>query len=176
MSPDPKGSVQRRPSQRRADALVELCRQVLDRGDAPVKGGVRPNLNVTIDLETLERRAGAKAAELDWSGPIPGETARRLACDASVSRIITKGRSEILDVGRSTRVVPAAIRRAVIARDRECVADGCDRPWWWCDVHHKVHWIDGGRTAVEDLELRCRRHHRDVHEGRARAEALAQPP
>jgi hypothetical protein len=176
MHPDPKGSQPRSPAQRRADALVEMCRQVLDRGDAPVKGGVRPQLNVTVDLETLERRAGAKAADLDWHGPITGETARRLACDAGVSRIITKGKSEILDVGRRTRVVPSAIRRAVIARDRCCVEPGCDRPWWWCDVHHKVHWIDGGRTAVEDLELRCRRHHRDVHEGRARIQARAQSP
>jgi hypothetical protein len=176
MYPDAKGSRPRSPAQRRADALVELCRQALDRGDVPTKGGVRPHLNVTVDLETLERRVGSKAAELDWHGPITGETARRLACDAGVNRIITRGKSEILDVGRRTRVVPAAIRRAVIARDRQCVEPGCDRPWWWCDIHHKVHWIDGGRTAVEDLELRCRRHHRDVHEGRARAEALAQPP
>lgn len=176
MCPDPKGSPRRSPAQRRADALVEVCRQVLDRGDAPTKGGVRPHLNVTVDLETLEQRAGARAAELDWHGPITGEAARRLACDASVSRIITRGKSEILDVGRATRVPTAALRRAVIIRDRHCVAPGCDRPWWWCDVHHKDHWIDGGRTAVDDLELRCRRHHRDVHEGRARAEALAQPP
>jgi len=130
MSPDPKGSEPRSPSQRRADALVEVCRRVLDRGDVPVTGGERPHLNVSVDLPTLERRAGAAAAELDWSGPIPGEAARRLACDACVSRIITDGKSQILDVGRRTRVVPAAVRRAVIARDRHCVAPGCDRPRW----------------------------------------------
>jgi hypothetical protein len=176
MSPDPKGSEPRSPSQRRADALVELCRQALDRGDVPVKGGVRPHLNVTVDLATLERRAGAQAAELDWSGPIPGETARRLACDANVSRVITRGKSQPLDVGRATRVPTAALRRAVIVRDRHCVAPGCDRPWWWCDVHHREHWIDGGTTTLDDLELRCRPHHRDVHEGRARVEAVTRPP
>ncbi|HEX6310274.1 MAG TPA: HNH endonuclease signature motif containing protein, partial [Acidimicrobiia bacterium] len=42
----------------------------------------------------------------------------------------------------------------------------CDRPREWCDVHHIVHWVDGGETKLSNLELRCRLHHRDIHEGR----------
>jgi hypothetical protein len=156
----------RTPTQRRADALVELARQVLTAGDAPSSGGERPHLNVYAPLETLEKRAGSPAAELDWGGVISGETARRLACDAGVSRIVTDGASEPLDVGRRTRTIPAALRRAVIARDRRCVAPGCDRPPGWCEVHHRQHWIDGGVTALGNLELRCHLHHRDEHEGR----------
>jgi hypothetical protein len=154
----------RTPAQRRADALVELCRQALNRGAAPTSGGERPHVNVTVDLGTLERRAGAPAAELGRvDQPISGETARRLACDGGISRIITNGASEPLDVGRRTRVVPAPLRRAVIARDRHCVAPGCDRPPEWCEVHHRVHWLDGGETKLPNLELRCIPHHHDQH-------------
>jgi hypothetical protein len=164
----------RTAAQRRADALVELCRRALD-GEAalPTGRGERPHLTITMTLESLEARAGVDAAMLDWSGPIPGATARRLACDASVCRIITDGESQPLDVGRRTRPVPPAIRRAVVVRDRHCVEPGCDAPAEWCDVHHIVHWIDGGATRLDNLELRCRRHHREQHEGAVRR---APPP
>jgi Domain of unknown function (DUF222) len=160
----------RTPTQRRADALLELARRALDAGDAPITGGERPHVDVLTDLPTLEQRAGAKAAELASGEVISGEAGRRLACDAGVSRIITDGKSEPLDVGRRTRTIPAALRRAVIARDRHCVADGCDRPPGWCEVHHKKHWIDGGTTELDNLELRCHLHHRDEHEGQWKPE------
>jgi hypothetical protein len=172
----------RTPTQRRADALVEMARQALDRGDQPKSGGERPHLNVDVSLETLKGLAGAKAAELDWGGVISGEAVRRLACDCGVSRIISDGKSEPLDVGRRMRTPPAALRRAVIVRDRHCVAPGCDRPPGWCSVHHKTHWIDGGPTALHNLELRCHIHHRDEHEGQWKPErarrrgARARPP
>jgi Domain of unknown function (DUF222) len=172
----------RTPTQRRADALVALARQALDRGELATTGGERPHLNVLVSLETLEGRAGARGAELDWGGVISGEAARRLACDCGVSRIITAGKSEPLDVGRRMRTPSAALRRAVIARDRHCVEAGCDRPPGWCQVHHKKHWVDGGATRLEDLELRCDPHHYDVHEGQWKPErarrrrAQARPP
>jgi hypothetical protein len=172
----------RTPTQRRADALVEMARQALNRGELPTRGGERPHLNVLVSLETLKGLAGAHAAELDWGATISGEAARRLACDCGVSRIITTGKSEPLDVGRRMRTPSAALRRAVIARDRHCVAPGCDRPPGWCEVHHRQHWIDGGHTRLDDLELRCHFHHYDEHEGqwkpgRARRRATrAKPP
>lgn len=159
----------RTPAQRRADAMVAIARSYLDRRLARTTGAECPHVNVTVELATLEGRAGTEAATLAWSEqPISGEAVRRLACDAGVSRIITNGKSEPLDVGRRTRVVPAALRRAVIARDQHCVEVGCDRPPEWCDVHHIVHWVDGGRTELSNLELRCHPHHRDEHEGRRR--------
>ncbi|MGH8986529.1 MAG: DUF222 domain-containing protein [Acidimicrobiia bacterium] len=117
------GGDPRTPAQRRADALVEICRHALDRGDAPMTGGERPHVTVMLPLDTLEGRAGAPAAEVGRiAQPISGEAARRLACDCGISRIITDGASEPLDIGRRTRVIPPALRRAVIARDRHCVA------------------------------------------------------
>jgi hypothetical protein len=150
--------------QRRADALVAVCRSWLDRSDRPAIAGERPHIVVTVDVETLEGREG-KRSELEDVGRITPETARRLACDAGVSRIITAGRSEPLDVGRKTPVVPAAIRRALVLRDGGCRFPGCGRPQAWCDAHHVVHWADGGPTALGNLVLLCRPHHRAVHEG-----------
>jgi uncharacterized protein DUF222/HNH endonuclease len=147
----------RTPAQRRADALGEICRQWLDRSDRPNVAGERPHVSVTVGAEMLQ-------SELDQVGPVPLETARRLACDASVMRVVLQGRSEPMDVGRRTPVVSPAIRRAVIVRDRHCRFPGCDRPHTWCDAHHVVHWADGGATALANLVLLCRRHHRLVHE------------
>ncbi|MEO8425142.1 MAG: DUF222 domain-containing protein [Actinomycetota bacterium] len=153
----------RSPAQRRADALGEICRQWLDRLDRPTVAGERPHITITVGAEAFDD-AGASPSELDHVGSIPDEMARRFACDASVMRVVLSGRSEPLDVGRRTPVVPPAIRRAVIVRDRHCGFPGCDRPHTWCDAHHILHWADGGPTALTNLLLLCRRHHRLIHE------------
>jgi hypothetical protein len=149
--------------QRRADALGEICRQWLDSAERPHVGGERPHLTVTIDFDSLTQGQGS--GEFDHLGPVAAETARRLACEASVSRVIFSGRSEPLDVGRRTPLVKAPLRRAVVLRDRECRFPGCDRPPPWCDAHHVVHWAEGGPTSLANLVLLCRRHHRIVHHG-----------
>lgn len=154
---------QRTSAQRRADALGEVCRQWLDRSSRPEVGGERPHVTVTVDLEALRGTAGS-ACELGSETVVHPETARRLACDASVARVIIGPRSEPLDVGRRTPVIPPAMRRAVVVRDGRCRFPGCDRPPPWCDAHHVVHWADGGATALMNLVLLCRRHHRLVHE------------
>jgi hypothetical protein len=159
-SPDPED--RRTPAQRRVDAMGEIFRQWLDVADRPEVGGERPHVNVTVDLEVLEGRAG-QPCELASTGPVTSETARRIACDAGVSRVVTRGQSEPLDIGRRTQVVPAALRRAVVIRDHHCRFPGCDRPPSWGDAHHIAHWADGGVTALANLVLLCRRHHRMVH-------------
>jgi Domain of unknown function (DUF222)/HNH endonuclease len=153
----------RTPAQRRADALGEICRRWLNSSDRPLLGGERPHVAVIVDLEAIEGRAGLRS-ELEHTGPIHPEIVRRLACDASISRVITRGGSEPLDVGRRTAVVPAPMRRALVVRDRHCRFPGCDRPPPWCEAHHVRHWADGGMTALSNLVLLCRRHHRAVHE------------
>lgn len=152
--------------QRRHDALVQLARSYLDRGDTPVVRGRRPHLSVVVSLETLLGTPGAPPATLDTGEPICAETARRLACDAAISRVITDGRSLPLDVGRASRSATSAQRRALEVRDKGCVAAGCDRPLAWCDAHHVRHWVrDRGRTDLDNLVLVCKFHHRAVHEG-----------
>jgi hypothetical protein len=75
------------------------------------------------------------------------------------------GKSEVLDLGRSTRVVSRAQRRALVLRDGGCGFPGCDRPPQWCDAHHLRHWVKGGPTDLWNLVLLCRRHHVLCHEG-----------
>ena len=82
-----------------------------------------------------------------------------------ISRIVMGPDGQPLDVGRTQRVVPAHIRRAVERRDGHCVFAGCTAPTHWCDVHHLVHWIDGGETSVANSGLVCERHHTKVHHG-----------
>jgi hypothetical protein len=153
----------RSSAQRRADALGEICRQWLDWDARPVVGGERPHVTVTMDLRALRGELG-HLSEFDGAGPVHPEIARRWACDAGVVRVITRGRSEPLDVGKRTPVVPAGIRRALVVRDHHCTFPGCDRPPPWCDAHHIVHWADGGSTALSNLALLCRGHHRLVHD------------
>lgn len=119
---------------------------------------------VTIDLETLIERSGRRS-ELQDTGQITPETARRLACDADVTRVITRAGSEPLELGRRTKVVPPGLRRAVAVRDRGCRFPGCGRPPGWCDAHHVRHWADGGETSLGNLVLLCRPHHRAIHCG-----------
>ena len=154
---------QRTPAQRRADALGEICRQWLDRTDRPSVAGERPHLTVTVGVKELSGSGGTGGGELDHTGPVDIEVAKRLGCDASVMRVVMAGSSEPLDVGRRTPVVPPGLRRAVIVRDRQCRFPGCDRPHAWCDAHHVLHWGDGGLTSLQNLLLLCRRHHRLVH-------------
>jgi Domain of unknown function (DUF222)/HNH endonuclease len=151
-------------SQRRADALVELARRQLDGGGLPATGGQRPHLNITVPAAALRREDGAPPAELEWAGPVVDELARRVGCDAVTATLSVDEEGEPLSVGRATRTIPPSIRRALAVRDRGCRFPSCDRPPAWSDGHHLVHWADGGETALENLVLLCRPHHRLVHE------------
>jgi hypothetical protein len=153
----------RTPGQRRADAMGEICRQWLDGSDRPRVAGERPHLTVTVDSHELAASGPSAIGELDHTGPARAGLVRQVACDASVQRVVMGPGSEPLDVGRRTPVVPAAMRRAVIVRDRHCRFPGCDRPQTWCDAHHIEHWADGGSTTLANLLLLCRRHHGMVH-------------
>lgn len=157
-----EGDADRSPSQRRHDALEDLARQYLESADTPKVGGERPSVMVHVDLEALQGEPGG-LHETANGRVIDVETVRQLACDASVARIVFDSQSEVLDVGHKTRVISAALRRAVVARDRHCVYPGCDRDATWCDVHHIIHWADGGETLLANLCLLCRYHHTLVH-------------
>ena len=156
-------SDERTPAQRRVDALGEICRGWLDLGIRSSVAGERPHLSVVVDAEVLA--GGGGRSELFHTGAIHPEVARRLGCDASLTRVVMAGDSQVLDVGRRTPVVPPPMRKAVVMRDRHCRFPGCDRPHSWCDAHHMLHWAHGGSTRLSNLLLLCRRHHRMVHAG-----------
>ncbi|HEX5587519.1 MAG TPA: DUF222 domain-containing protein [Acidimicrobiia bacterium] len=154
-------------AQRAHDALVQICSEALARKEAG--GHHTTGIDGLIDVE---RFAGAGPVdvlsgrcEISGVGPVPRVVLERLACDSAVGRVVMRGKSEVLDVGRRTRVVSRSLRRAVELRDRHCVFPGCDAPLRWCDVHHLRHWAHGGETSLDNCLLLCRRHHVACHEG-----------
>ena len=147
--------------QRSVDALMELCRQ--GSGSRRDGAGPRPQLIIRASVDTLAGIKGAPAGELEGGGTVPAETVQRYACDSAISRIT--GQSELEhELNHASRTLPASTRRALEARDRHCVFPGCARPLNWCDGHHLVWWTRGGATALPNLALLCRPHHRMVHE------------
>jgi hypothetical protein len=163
-SPNPSST----PSARRADAAGVLAESFLAHGPESLKGGDRQQIIVHVDAATLKSHA-AGCCEIDEGPSIPVATARRLACDASKVEITEDENGNPLDVGRRTRTIPPALRRALQARDKGCAFPGCTHKRY-VDGHHVHHWADGGETKLSNLVLLCRFHHRAVHEGGLRVE------
>ncbi len=157
-------------SARRADALALLAESYLKHGAEALNGGERHQIVVHVDQCTLNDRSTGRC-EIEDGPAIPVETARRLACDASVVEIVEDARGEPLDVGRRTRSIPPALRRALKSRDEGCVFPGCTHQKY-VDGHHIRHWAEGGETKLSNLVSLCRFHHRAVHEGGIRIERL----
>ena len=154
----------RTATQRRADALVEICRHYLGTANTRRRGGTRPHITLTITHQALQGQP-VGPCELAGAGPIPVGTARRVACDATITPITVDATGMPLDVGRTRRTIPPAIRRALELRDGGCTHPGCDVPPEWCEAHHIIHWADGGPTTLTNLKLKCPRHHQHEHEG-----------
>ena len=151
----------RTPAQRRGDALVDILRFYLDHQREKLGGRRRPHVNVVIDLADLQRKGGGRT--LDGT-PLDGATLRRMCCDADVHRVVTDGRSSILDYGRATRTIPPAVYTSLVLRDLGCRFPGCTRPARFTEGHHIWHWEDGGPTCLSNLVLLCSRHHHVVHQ------------
>ena len=167
--------------QRRADALGLVAESALaghlDRGTA----GDRYPVVVHVDEAVLpsDGADGQSVLEAGDALHVSAETSRRMACDASTvvmrhdvdgrvldpfdRRRVDPERRRGVDVGRKTRVISPALRRALTARQRHCRFPGCSARH--CDAHHVRHWADGGATKLDNLVLLCRHHHRAVHEG-----------
>jgi Domain of unknown function (DUF222) len=152
---------------RLADAAVELAVHAMDIGMIPQQATQRTHLQVTTSLETLLGLPGAPGADMEFSPlPISSKTVERLACDASVTRILLDSESMVIDVGRAKRTISGPQRKALNARDKHCVWPGCERPVTYTSGHHLKHWFFGGGGELENLTLLCYRHHWNVHEGR----------
>ncbi len=148
--------------QRRLDALLDLIEEIVLVRDDQVDPE-RAAIGVTIDYDSLINRVGG--ANTDSGAVLNAETVRRLACDAGIHRIIVKGASEILDVGRKTRTWNRAQRRAIRSRHGfRCAAHGCDRRI--TQIHHIHWWENGGETNVDNGVPVCLYHHHLLHEGR----------
>ena len=148
----------------RADALVDLLEEIVARLHAETTiDTTKAEVAVILDYDTLIAKAGG-TGELDGGTPLRGDGVRRLACDAGIVRIVTKGHSEILDLGTKTRQWNAAQRRAIRYRfGGRCFVPGCDRRI--VELHHTNPVGEGGATDLDDALPACKGHHHLVHEG-----------
>jgi hypothetical protein len=161
----PAGDTRSR-SQQQADALVQLCDLHLGCGTLPLLRTTKPQVAVKIDSDDLaDPGAGRGAAGLGFGGIISAAKARQVACDSELRRYLLDLDGELLDLGRSQRLVTAGLRKAVELRDETCVFAGCGAPNHWCEVHHVIHWLFGGETNLENSALLCERHLTQVHHG-----------
>jgi hypothetical protein len=161
----PKGD-RRTRGQQLADAMVQLADNQLASGDLPFLRTVKPNVIVTIPVaDLLDPATGPAAATSGFGGLVSAVKTRMLACDGSITAVAIDAHGMPLNMGRTRRVVPPHLRKAVELRDRTCVFAGCAAPKYWCDVHHLQHWLFGGETSLENSALLCERHHTKVHHG-----------
>jgi hypothetical protein len=155
----------RRRDQRYADALVSLAQAALTYATLPDHGGDRPQVMAITPLDYLTRdldKRELSQATLDGRAITPA-TARMIACDAGIIPVVLSGKSEILDIGRSTRTWTTAQRRAAALRDRGCVFPHCQITLPYCHLHHLTYWAHGGPTDHHNSAHLCHFHHWLVH-------------
>jgi len=152
----------RSPRRRLGEAFGALLENA-DPARMPLHGGDATTVLVTIDLETLQSQLAG--AGLVGEEPIGAAQARRLACTAQIIPVVLGAQSEVLDLGRSSRLFRPAQRKAMAVRDRRCRAEGCSIPAAWCEAHHATNpWARGGRTDLADGVLLCSWHHHRAHD------------
>ncbi len=143
---------------RQGEAFVDLLEHLpTDR----LHGKVAATLVITLDHDKLAAQVGA--AGLDTGDQISASQTRRLACNAGLLPAVLDGTSQVLDLGRTQRFFTEAQRTALATRHTTCAAEGCDRPYAWCELHHRQPWSHGGTTNLRDAIPLCGYHHRQIH-------------
>ena len=169
----------------RYQVVVHVDAAVLAEEDFPAgtrRGGAEPPADAALEGDRdvpagtpsgPEASATAIAAHsvLPFRGDVPAGTSRRIACDAARVVMTHDSEGNILDLGRKTRVISPALRRALEHRDQGCRFPGCGVRF--CDAHHVRHWAQGGKTRLDNLVLLCRKHHRALHEEGYRMEGAS---
>jgi hypothetical protein len=152
---------------RRGQALIEALRRSVT-ATQHVPTSPKAVLMVTMNYQDLAAGVGAGTVLGSRAGGtrLSPTSVRRLACDAGVIPAVLGSSGEVLDQGRVQRLFTTAQTRALWLRDKHCTFPGCDVPAAWCDCHHLVHWLDGGRTDLDNAALLCPRHHTIAHRDR----------
>lgn len=140
---------------RRADALANIAETYMNNDES--SGSTADRYQVIVHVT-------AGTSELDDGPHVTAETSRRIGCDSTVVQIREDEHGEPLSIGRRSRTIPPAMRRALRHRDGGCRFPGCTNTRF-VDGHHIKHWCDGGETSLDNLVLLCRHHHHLVHEG-----------
>ena len=155
-------------AQRRAAGLTAISRFFLEHHREVTHRLGRPHVVVNVPLDLIVDDSATGSATLGSGTVIDAASARQLACDASVSRLITGPQSEPLDIGRASRSIPTGMARQLIVEDQHCRWPGCQSPAWSCEGHH-VRWWEGpdrGETKLTNLALLCWFHHHLLHKDR----------
>ena len=177
-------------AQKLLDGLIGACAVAMTTGKLPSNGGLRPQLTVTIDHHDLFQqlthtttsatketntpkqpnathqpgpRNTVSTGTATFTGPIHPNTIRKIACDADILPVLLGTDSQILDIGRTTRIFPPHIRKAITARDGGCAFPDCTLPAPWCEAHHITYWSQGGTTGTNNATLLCSHHHHLIH-------------
>lgn len=156
----PTGGLQLSWSEQLGAAFTELVEHLPTDGI----GGRGATVMVHLDYERL--LDGLASARVDAGVRISAGQARRLACNAGIVPVVLGGDSEVLDQGRERRLHTRAQRRALSVRHETCAAEGCQRPFAWCEVHHPHAWSEGGGTDLDNALPLCGHHHRRAHDER----------
>jgi len=157
-------------SARRADALAEIAETYMQTEPVPSSTADRYQVVVHVTAET-SLSPEAQNSHLEDGPHVTAETSRRIACDCTVVGLADGENGEPLSIGRRSRTIPPAMRRALRFRDKGCRFPGCTNSRY-IDGHHIKHWADGGETSMDNLVQLCRHHHRLVHEGGFACERL----
>ena len=157
--PDRPGPIERR----RGRALCALLEH-LDPAELPSHGGDATTVMVTMTLDQLRSELATAGVISSDDLRISAGGLRRLACNADIIPVVLGGKSEVLDLGRTSRLFSRAQRKALRIRDRRCRARGCTIPATWCEAHHLRQWALGGATDLRDGVLLCSFHHHRTHD------------
>jgi hypothetical protein len=154
------GGEKRSAPEVRADSFLDILRFFLDHQHHVPKNRNRPHASIVIDFENLASGHGATYTD---GTPASPATVKQTLCDAGISRVVTDGRSVILDYGTTVYPFSVAQFQALVLRDQHCRHPGCDRPPEWCEAHHVRPW-PLGPTSLANALLKCSRHHHLGHQ------------
>lgn len=151
-----------------ADGLIDLATAYLNRrakDEGSAGDDDRYLVTIVAERRVLQAEGGDDdgVCEIDGGPGLEVRLARRITCDQPTVTILEDARGQVLDVGRKTRRINRRLRRALRHRDRQCCFPGCGS--LRMEAHHVKHWIDGGRTSLDNLVSLCRRHHQRHHDG-----------
>ncbi len=158
-SPDGSGQIHPDPAHLRGLAFTELLEH-LPTDRLPAKTAA----TVVITLQRRQLIEDLGAAGADTGHELSPAEARRIACGAGILPAVLDGDSLPLDLGRTKRLFTEAHRVALATRHTTCSADGCDRPFAWCELHHHHPWASGGTTDLHQAVPLCGWHHRRIHD------------
>jgi hypothetical protein len=158
---DPRNVIdQRTAAQKRHDALAAALGIAARHEDMPRLAGASPTLVVHADANDLASGTGW-ATVAGSQAPVPIGVATQAACTGAIQRVLFDG-GRIVGMTVTDRVFTVHQRRAIIARDGECLIPGCHVPASWCEIHHVVEHARGGPTDTDNGVPLCWWHHRSL--------------